>query len=99
MTNAETDHSVVQDNGEIWAADKRELGEKISQYYDIENLEWRDEFHDGDGHVSYEVLVYDDDTLVWEGCRGLGHGPSGAVGVDAEYLPPTGMVERFVEGL
>lgn len=98
-TKTEVDQSVVQDNGEIWAIDKGVLGEKLSEYYGVEGLEWRDEFHYGRNGVAYEALVYVGDVaedLVSEGCRGLGHGPSGSVGVDTEYLPSKPIVDEVV---
>lgn len=100
-----TDQSVVQDNGDIWAADKRELAQKLSQYYGIDGVRFVNEHHveKEDGHYyMQDSIVYRDgesEHLIESGVYPLGHPPSGAIGVDSESLPSKEDVEQVVTDL
>lgn len=104
MTDTEetgVDQSVVQDNGEIWAADKRELRQKLSRYYGIDGIRFANEHYvEGADEYAYDALIY------WDGHKGhliqseiqpLGHPPSGAIGVDSAALPSVGAVKEVVD--
>lgn len=93
MADSETgvDRSVVQDNGEIWAADKRDLAQKLSKYYGVDDVRFSNEHVSADDKVYYDAIVrgdIDDETLVKADLTPLGHPPSGAIGVVADELPP-----------
>lgn len=91
-TSDDTPHELANDDGEIWDGGRRDLENKLADWYGIESLslmgDWYDEERD---EMLYEVLVlYDGEKehLVAEGVPVFGHGPSGAAGVYADDLPP-----------
>lgn len=94
--------SLVNENGEIWAGDPRDLGKKLGQYYGVEGLRLRGDFyHEDRDEMLYDVLVYFDGGsfhFVADDVPMFGHGPSGAVGVDPNTLPSEDRIRAVVEG-
>lgn len=101
--NEKPDESIFQDNGQVWAGDPAELQEKLGRHYGVEGLRYNGDFyHEGRDEYLYDVLTYwdgDEEHFITGDVPMFGHGPSGAVGMDRDSLPPKEAVREVVDGV
>lgn len=99
--DTQSDGSLFQENGEMWAASECELEKKLDQHYGVDGIWYYADFHHEERDERlHDVLVYFDgegEHFIADDVPILGHGPSGAVGVDREVLPPKQKVHEVVE--
>lgn len=87
---------------QIWAGGTRDLQEKLSERYGVDELWLKGDHYDeeADEHV-YDALVYfdgDEEHLIADDVPVFGHGPSGAAGVYKDTLPSEEEVMEVVNG-
>lgn len=94
-----TEH--FDDDGQMWAGDRRHLQQKLSQYYGVEQIwlsgDWYDESSD---ETLMDVMTYfdgDEEHLITDDVPMYGHGPSGAACVEKDDLPDKDDVLAVVE--
>lgn len=97
----ELDVDPFDENGQLWAPGQRWLHEALDEYYGVEGL-WlnADYYHEDRDELLYDVLTYIEDGeehFIAEDVPMSGHGPSGAVCVNRDDLPPQEEVEAAVE--
>lgn len=93
--------AMFQENGEVWAAGTRDLQDKLDEYYGAEGIWCLGDFHHEErDEILYDVLAYFDgeqEHFIDDDVPMLGHGPSGAVGMRREDLPPKERVREVVD--
>lgn len=85
---------------DISAGGSRELDQKLSEYYGVDEIWHQGDFDDGEGGYYMEVLLCwdgDDEHLIAEDVPVYGHGPSGAMGCYEDDLPDKERVREKVE--
>lgn len=75
---------------DISAGGLRELDEKLSEYYGIDEIWYQGDYDDGEGGYWLDVLLYwdgEEEHFLADDVLVHGHGPSGAVGAFEEDIP------------
>lgn len=99
-----TDRSeLFDDEGQMWAGGPRDLQERLTEYYGVEDGQiWTrgDHYDEEQDEVLMDVLTYfdsDEEHLIADGVPQYGHGPSDAACVERDDLPSEDQVRDVVE--